>query len=275
MKNLKLLFYLLIFGVILSCVTESDELTPKEDQLISNEDNEIAPLNFYYKNQTYTLKFKINTNVENKNQTEQIIPIKDASFDFIKELDEKSETLISYMINKDNYILFENDNEFSSYLAKTKKSLSGKSNSYTTPYDDPTSLEIFTNSNYNSKIYWWTDNDINGYGGSSACYFRYVDNENRLKHFNSSANWTVHQTNSVTVCFSNAPFGNNPNDKMSSLKVKDCLARFYEHSYYGGRSLVIDARTTINPLVIANLHDYRMTWRRTWNDDISSVKLTY
>jgi hypothetical protein len=134
---------------------------------------------------------------------------------------------------------------------------------------------MFTNSNFNTKIYWWTNNDINGYGGTSACYFKYVDNENRLKHFNSSANWTVHQTNFVTVCFSNAYFGNNPNDKMSSLKVKDCLARFYEHSYYGGRSLVIDARYTISPLVIHNLHDWRMTWRRTWNDDISSVKLSY
>ncbi|QFZ55646.1 hypothetical protein FEZ18_12990 [Oceanihabitans sp. IOP_32] len=199
-------------------------------------------------------------------------PIENDSFEFLNDLNNRNESLITYVLDDENFILFDNEKDFSIYMntiSSTNKSTYSKVSS---PYDNPYSLRIYSNSNYNGLITWHSAKP-NGGPQYNGCYFQNGTNSERLRNFSDSTMWKVLQNNQVVLCGSNAFIGNIPNDKVSSVRVSSCYGRFYEHINYGGRSFVLDARNS-SSLQISNLKRLRRaSWGRNWNDEISSIKL--
>lgn len=267
MKRKKLLSLLIILITFYSSC--SDETSNEMNHSANSEEQTYQTSTFIYNNQKFTIKFK-------ENQNGEYIPIEDESLLLLNNLNEKNESLITYIIDNDNFILFENNDDLSNYLNETKTTNKYMDLKSSTPYDDPNSLRIYANDNFNTEIYWWSGLNNGGYGNTSqyACYFSSGNNQDRLKNFAIPAMWTVYQASTPLLCtHSNNPIGNNPNDKTSSVKVSNCYARFYEHVNYGGKSFVIDAR--YSPQQINNLSSIRFSTFNSWNDRISSVSLSY
>src|SRR5690606_9683836 len=125
-----------------------------------------------------------------------------------------------------------------------------------------------------SEIKWNGVSGVNG--GGAGCYFDINStNETRLKNFANPSFWKVYINGPLACSFNNEFIGNNPNDKVSSIIVSGCYARGYEDANYGGRSFVLDARNGVT-LQIHNLKDLRRaSFGRNWNDNISSIQLSY
>jgi len=269
MKKITLFTLFMITLLSLSC---SNDSTYEATSSI-NIENEIVEKHFFtYKNQILTIS------LTKDEKSGEFVPIEDDSFQLLNEINEKNKSLITYVLDSLNFILFDNDIDLSKYLKKGINNKSNYSKSIsTTPYDDPNSLAIYKDSNFNAQIYWWSGLDNSGYGNNLyGCYFANADNENRLKDFATTSKWEVLQATTLVLCnYNNNAIGNNPNDRTSSVRVSNCYARFYENSYYGGRSFVLDARNGVF-LQIYNLKDLRRaSWGRNWNDEISSVSLSY
>src|SRR5690606_20796930 len=180
---------------------------------------------------------------------------------------DNNETLIFHYMDDSNYMLFQSNDELENYLEEIGTPLldNSLSNKSLNPYERA-NLNMYIDSYFNgAKIFWAYPSP----GGGSGCY-QYGSAENRLKNFDDPYNWEVHSI----ICGGNSSFGNNPNDKVSSLMVYNVFARFYEHANYGGQSITRDARGG-QPSAFNRLKSVGMGLFGNWDNEISSVKLSY
>lgn len=271
--NIKKINFLTLFVISIFYLSCTSELEDETTSTIQNEKKVTEISNFTYKNKTYTITF------ERDEDSGEYNPIENDSFKFLNDVNEKNELLITYVIDDKNYILFENNENLLSYI--NKKSLSSKEQKYSksTSIGDPY-LHIYADASYSNNIIWtYSPNPYNTLPNiESFCSFTNGSDIDRLKNFNNSSIWTVTGTIPVPydnsgTCPGNDFINNNPNDKVSSIKVYGYLARCYENSNYGGRSFVLDGR--INETGKYNLKKVkRASWGRNWNDKISSIKLS-
>ena len=255
--------FLILFSSILICACSADSNNLGETENAENLD--LKFINYEFNGVSYNVKYTIDENNE-------VIPIKDESFTMVESIIEKNENLIFHYINESSYILFESDNQLESYLEGIGIPL--KSRSVTSisadPYQDEANLAMFIDSYFNgARIYWAYPSPL----GTTTCY-QYSTPEQRLKNFNVPYNWEVHVYTPAYCLYNNSSFGNNPNDKVSSVSVQNVFARFYEHANYGGKSITRDARgggtSSYN-----RLKSVGMGLFGNWDNEISSVKLSY
>tara|TARA_R110002033_G_C3878955_1_gene237868 strand:+ start:1150 stop:1965 length:816 start_codon:yes stop_codon:yes gene_type:complete len=270
MKKIKFITLIIISIFTLSC---SDNSNLEKSSSINNENGIIEKVNFTYNNQTFTVSFK------KDEKSGELTPIQDDSFQLFNEINNKNASLITYYLNDENFILFKNDEDLSVYLknislTKNKSLSKNSSSNILSPYDNPYSLNIYNDSNYNKEITWYSNYPPTGSGPTpTGCYYKYGTNSERLKNFADTSMWKIYQGSLVVLCGSNEFIGNKPNDRVSSIKVAGCYARFYEDINYGGKSFVLDARFS-GPKLITNLKDLRFSTFHTWNDEISSISLS-
>jgi len=256
MKN----FLILLLSIfICSCSTDSSESIEQENGMNLNQ----KFINYSFNGTIYQVKYTIDEN-------DEAIPIKNETYNRLESIVDKNENLIFHYIDEFNYILFQSDSELENYLEEIGAPLQkySKSSKSVSPYDE-SNLFMYVDSYFNgAQIYW----GYPGYTGNQGCY-QYSTPENRLKNFDVPYNWTVH-TVGPYVCGNNSSFGNNPNDKVSSLVVNNVFARFYEHANYGGKSITRDARgggtSSFN-----RLKSVGMGLFGNWDNEISSAKLSY
>lgn len=255
--------FLILFLSILICSCSADPNNLGEIENV--EDLDLKFINYEFNGISHQVKYTIDENNE-------AIPIKDESFTMVESIIEKNENLIFHFINESSYILFESDNQLESYLEK--KGLPLKSRSVTSisadPYQDEANLAMFIDSYFNgARIYWAYPSPSTGV----SCYQNSTP-EQRLKNFNVPSNWQVYANIPYYCPYNNSSFGNNPNDKVSSVSVQNVFARFYEHANYGGKSITRDARgggtSSYN-----RLKSVGMGLFGNWDNEISSVKLSY
>src|SRR5690606_28844748 len=96
---------------------------------------------------------------------------------------------------KNNYILFNADVDLNNFLnvKHTNKNSYVSKTVVSSPYDDPNSLRIFTNSNFHvpSEIKWNGPSSVNG--SNVGCYFVVNStNESRLKNFANTSFWKLY-----------------------------------------------------------------------------------
>ena len=176
-------------------------------------------------------------------------------------------------------MLFQNDEGLNKYLASIGKPLenladnTNKSSNF--PFDC-FNLEIYDNAQYQRPILWSTNNQGNieaPCGINRLCKFAtFVSDEARLKNLAITANWTKRLSPipaDPSNCFPSQP--TPPNDKISSVRVRSCFARFYEHADYRGRSITRDARPN-RTRWYGDLGKVR--YRGKWTNRISSIKLS-
>lgn len=249
----KILTFLLI-TILLSCSENENPILERQN---------IESINYLFKGVTYTVNFE-------KDGEDEMTPIES---DALKEIDtiiEENENLIFHDVDDHNIILFSSDNELYEYLESKGTPLSVKSETSrsSSPYA-PGNLAMFIDSYYNGATVIW---DLPSYS-TTSCY-QTGTMENRLKNFATTSNWIVRQTNGVSNCIifnNNSSFGNNPNDKVSSLVVYNVFARFYEHANWSGRSITRDARNGSS--AYNRLKSVR--YRGRWDNRISSAKLSF
>ena len=272
MKKTKILTLLIFAFIYLSCSNESSN-----DNSSPSVNGEVENLNFTFKNQKFTVTYLKNV------ITEENTPIENDAFHYLNKINDKFESLITYVLDDYNFILFENNEELSLYLKKKVSLNKNTSTQFNEPYDNPFSLRIYGNSNFDNEIFWhssfppiYSSNPFNSPTPiPNGCYYEYGTNSERLKNFSDTSMWKIFEGNILVVCGSNEFIGNKPNDRVSSISVSGCYARCYEDANYGGRSFVLDARNS-GILQISNLKNlYRASWGRNWNDNISSIQLTY
>lgn len=253
--------FLILFSSTLICSCSSDSTSVGE---IENSENlDLKFINYTFNGISYQIKYSVDENNEP-------IPIKDESFTEVESIVNNNEKLIFHYINESSYILFESDDKLESYLEEKGVPLTDNltSNKSINPYQEQ-NLAMFIDSYFGGPQVYWA---YPQYNGNQGCY-QYSTPEERLKNFNVPNNWQVHAVGPY-VCGYNGSFGNNPNDKVSSVSVQNVFARFYEHANYGGKSITRDARgggtSSFN-----RLKSVGMGLFGNWDNEISSVKLNY
>ncbi|WP_396638299.1 hypothetical protein [Maribacter sp. R77961] len=241
--------------LILSC-------SDNENQIIENENFET--INYHFNGTVYTLTLE-------RNEQDEMIPVENKALNEIDNIIDENENIIFHDVDDKNIMLFSSDYELAIYLESVGSPLSIKSTNSKalSPYTSG-NLYMYIDSYYNGSLVLW---DLPSFS-TLECY-QTGSMENRLKNFSITSNWIVRQDNGVSNCtinFNNNAFGNNPNDKVSSLTVNNVFARFYEDANYGGRSITRDARTN-GSSSFSRLKSVR--YRGRWDNRISSVKLSF
>ncbi|MEO0573763.1 MAG: hypothetical protein AAF039_18840, partial [Bacteroidota bacterium] len=188
-----------------------------------------------------------------------------------------NENYIEYYVNDSNIVLLRNDFELTKYLEDVGKPLTTikKSNSASnsnTAYQKG-NLELYYKCCYDTRGYFdWISNCWSG-PGSCAADGREVA---RLKDFKNASLWsslTTFGCGGPLNCYTFDriyPFG-DPDNQLESVIARNVFARFYEHTNYGGRSIVLDARG-------GQSKGYRKLRQVRngggWKDRISSIKLS-
>ncbi|MFD0837425.1 hypothetical protein ACFQ0I_16725 [Mariniflexile aquimaris] len=271
MKKITLFTLFMVTLLNLSCSNDSTDETTSS----INIENKIVERHFFtYKNQILTIS------LTKDEKSGELVPIENDSFQLLNEINEINESLITYVLDDTNFILFENEKDLLAYVSPVVSMNKNTSTKLLDPYDSPYSLRIYSNSDYNNEVTWHSNyppiySNGNHTSIPNGCYFEYGTNSERLQNFSNISMWQVFQGSFLNICGSNEFIGNNPNDKISSIRVSSCYARCYEDSNFGGRSFVLDARGSVL-LQISNLKNLRRaSWGRNWNDEISSVSLSY
>lgn len=256
---MKKFLILLLFMTIYSCTTEQEMNTSISEEQIM--DPQI--INYTFNNTTYQVRYTLD-------EDEQMVPIQDQSFKIVQQIVDNNETLIFHFIDDNNYILFQSNQELENYLDEMGTPLIDNSltNKNLNPYV-AANLQMFIDSYFNGyQVYW----GYTGIPGEPGCW-QYSTAEERLRNFDVPYNWEVHISGPI-FCFGNSSFGNNPNDKVSSLQVHNVFAQFYEHANYGGKSITRDARgggsSSFN-----RLKSVGMGLFGNWDNEISSARLSY
>ena len=254
--------------LLASCTSDGEK--PLEDSLVEDSVGAIESVNYLFDGETFKIYFE-----ENEDGELEAVPSERLSR--LDEIIEENENLIYHDIDEDNMILFQNDAELNQYLKSIGKPLAETTNNAgrsTFPFTC-SNLEIYDNARYERPILWATNSQGNieaPCGTNKPCHFAsFVTDEIRLKNLAITANWT--KTVSVPIdpikCLPSQP--TPPNDKISSLRVRSCFARFYEHADYKGRSITRDAR----PNAIDWYSDLgNVRYRGKWTNRISSIKLS-
>lgn len=255
--------FLILFSSILiySCSSDSTKSLEIENSTLSN----LKFINYNFNGISYQIKYTL----DEKNEP---IPIKDEPFRRVESIVNNNENLIFHYINESSYMLFESDSELESYLEEIGLPLKSNliSSKGTNPYEDEANLSMYIDSYFNgARIYWAYPSP----SGSVSCYQNSTP-EQRLKNFNVPSNWQVYANVPYFCPYNNSSFGNNPNDKVSSISVQNVFARFYEHANYGGQSITRDARGG-GTSAFNRLKSVSMGLFGNWDNEISSVKLSY
>lgn len=285
MKNFILKLFSVILILNLSCTNEVYELKVKK----------IESYNFTYKDKI----FKVNYEIDEINKS--YVPIEDESYRLLNRLNKDNESLITYVIDDKNYILFDNNKELSKFL--DNKSL----RFYRPPIevDDPDgeegeiggggsgagnnapntpevysrlSLILYRDINWQTSFYWFvTPRECSSFSSDIGVTpeVRASNRLMRLKDFSNTNLWRIEQIGEDNgTCYSNEHVNNRPNDMITSVKIYNCIAQFYEDINYGGRSIVWDLRGTSRAISNFNYYHLNGFLSRSWNDKVSSIRLS-
>ncbi|NER09075.1 hypothetical protein SAMN06265375_1011442 [Muriicola jejuensis] len=262
---------LILFALagIYSC-SDSDSSSP-DIELIK-----IEKINYQFAGDNYSVSFEVNRNGDYQ-------AIKDEAFQKVNDIIDANEKLVFHLEDKSNIMLFKSNEELEKYLENLGRpltKLNSNESKASSPYEC-LNLELFYDSYLgdNKRIHWYGYNTSLGQPNSyciilSNCWFPSSDNVNRLKNFATTTNWTISSSGPV-ICASNQPIGNNPNDKLSSVIVRNVFAQFYENANYGGKSFTMDARYGTKVQVNNRLKSLRFGTFGNWDDRVSSVRLSF
>ncbi len=255
--------------LLVSCSTEQDKHL--EDSLF--EDSlAIENVNYILDGKTLKVDFLVS-------EDDELIVVENESSVLVERFISEHENYIEYHIDEANIVLLRDDLELDNYLKAIRNPLKTSENFSSRSSTDPYQrwhLELYYKCCYDDRGYFdWI----------SACDevigFPCADGQEvaRLKDFKNATLWSSlgsFQGCATYACIAQDriyPFG-DPDNQLESVLVRNVFARFYEHTNYGGKSIVLDARggQEKGHRKLRQVKDG--LFGRGWKDRISSILLS-
>lgn len=275
MKKLFLLSTLTI--LIFACSNESSISEPPVSSSIKN-------YSYYYNGEVYNLRFDVS-------DEDNALLLQGKDNEILSKIYEDNEELSMVVINDSIYHLFNSlkDYEESSlYAENERKSRVYKNQNYNkSGVDAKSSVSAISETvpgypNFNKEIYLYVNKDyifnIGGYyiSFASGTTFSIAD----FSHLTNYGGYGAGPGYSLfPLSLYNQQYG-NLNDAISSVYVNLAKITLFEHPNFGGRTLILDARSGPTYYVkISNLKDVKYSCgflcKRNWNDRLSSASFQF